>query len=270
MIRPSHRAVAQRQQVWIIFGGEADMAWQRLLRPGFRHCFAALRDDAGWLVMDPLSGCLVLGRVDVPADFDLPAFYRRAGLAPLGPFPAGRARPSLLPGMLPMNCVGLCRALLGAVAPFALTPVGLYRALAAQPNKRKKSLTSGDRLGYQNPINGRIAPGSIPAGESLLPFNRYPSRPGPLTRVLAFFSSPMPRRETPMGSLFKAPKPVRIDPPVPPPQPTLPAVADVVQATASATRNRALRGIQGTIVTSPRGVLEPLPVGLPRKSLLGE
>jgi hypothetical protein len=44
----------------------------------------------------------------------------------------------------------------------------------------------------------------------------------------------------------------------------------VVQATATDTRNRALRGIQGTIVTSPRGVLDPRPVGLPRKSLLGE
>jgi len=264
MIRPSHRAVAQRQQVWIIFGGEADMAWQRLLRPGFRHCFAALRDDAGWLVMDPLSGCLVLGRVDVPADFDLPAFYRRAGLVPLGPFPAGRARPALLPGMLPMNCVGLCRALLGDVAPFALTPNGLYRALKTQPNKRKKSLTSGDRLGYQTFINGRVAPGSIP------PCHHHHTRPGPLTRVLAFFSSPMPRRETPMGSLFKAPKPVRVDPPVPPSQPTLPTTADVVQATATDTRTRALRGIQGTILTSPRGVLDPRPTGLPRKSLLGE
>ena len=270
MIRPSHRAAAQRQQVWIIFGGEADMAWQRLLRPGFRHCFAALRDDAGWLVMDPLSGCLVLGRVDVPADFDLPAFYRRAGLAPLGPFPAGRARPSLLPGLLPMNCVGLCRAVLGHVAPFALTPNGLYRALTAQPIKRKKSLTNAGRLGYQNLINGRVAPGSIPAAESPLPFHSHCTRPGPLTRVLAFFSSPMPRRETPMGSLFKAPKPVRVDPPVPPPQPIPPATADVVQAAATQTRNRALRGIQGTIVTSPRGVLDPLPLGLSRKSLLGE
>ena len=266
MIRPSHRATAQRQQVWIIFGGGADMAWQRLLRPGFRHCFAALHDDSGWLVMDPLAGCLVLGRVDVPADFDLPAFYRRAGLTPLGPFPAGRARPCLLPSMLPMNCVGLCRALLGDAAPFALTPNGLYHALEAQPNKRKKSLTIGAGLGYHNLINGRVAPGSIP----LRHHHHHHTRPGPLTRVLAFFSSPMPRRETPMGSLLKAPKPVRVDPPVPPPQPIAPAAADVVQATASETRNRARRGIQGTIVTSPRGVLDPRPTGLPRKSLLGE
>ena len=73
-----------------------------------------------------------------------------------------------------------------------------------------------------------------------------------------------------MGSLFKAPKPVRVDPPVPPSQPTLPTTADVVQATATDTRTRALRGIQGTILTSPRGVLDPRPTGLPRKSLLGE
>ncbi len=73
-----------------------------------------------------------------------------------------------------------------------------------------------------------------------------------------------------MGSLFKAPKPVRVDPPVPPPQPTPAPPAEVAQASAVDSRSRARRGIQGTIVTSPQGVLGPLPVGLSRKSLLGE
>lgn len=73
-----------------------------------------------------------------------------------------------------------------------------------------------------------------------------------------------------MGSLFKAPKPVRIDPPPPPPQPVLPEPAQVAQDTGAQTRRRALRGIQGTITTSARGVLEAAPIGLTRKSLLGE
>jgi hypothetical protein len=130
--RLAHRRLASEgpgQQVWIAFGGEADQDWLRLLRPGFRHCFAALVDEAGWTVLEPLSGRLVVARLPVPAGFDLPGFYRRAGLAVLGPFAPGLPRARRLPPFEPLSCVALCRALLGPGAPFALTPWGLFRAL---------------------------------------------------------------------------------------------------------------------------------------------
>nr|WP_255575317.1 hypothetical protein [Caldovatus aquaticus] len=118
------------QQVWIAFGGRADQPWLRLLHPGFRHCFAALREaDGSWIVLDPLSGRLVVTRLDLPPGFDLPRAWRRAGFAVLGPFAPGPARPRLLPPLAPFTCVALCRALLGAGAPFALTPRGLFRRL---------------------------------------------------------------------------------------------------------------------------------------------
>jgi hypothetical protein len=87
MTGPAHRRAAQAagQQAFIVFGGQADQPWLRLLRPGFRHCFAALADAAGWTVLDPLTGRLVVARLDLPQGFDLPAFYRRAGLTVLGP-----------------------------------------------------------------------------------------------------------------------------------------------------------------------------------------
>ena len=132
MTRLSHRRVAAGgpgQQVWVIFGGEADQPWLRLLRPGFRHCFTAIGDEAGWTVLEPLSGRLLVARLPVPADFHLPDFYRRAGLAVLGPFAPGEPRAQRLPPLSPLSCVGLCRALLGPDAPFALTPYGLFRAL---------------------------------------------------------------------------------------------------------------------------------------------
>ncbi|MBE9607679.1 hypothetical protein IAI18_22635 [Acetobacteraceae bacterium H6797] len=126
--RPAHGRAAQ--SVFIAFGGRADQAWLRLLSPGFRHCFAALHDPAqGWLVVDPLSGRMVAQVLEVPPDFDLPAFYRRAGLAVLGPFTPGPAQASRLPNLLPLSCVSVCRAILGAGAPFALTPYGLFKAL---------------------------------------------------------------------------------------------------------------------------------------------
>lgn len=128
--RASHRHTAEAgQRVWIVFGGRADQLWLRALHPGFRHCFAAIEDDAGWLVLDPLSRRLLLARLAVPAGFDLPRFYARAGLVPLGPFLPGPARRTLLPHLAPYSCVTLCCQVLGAAFPFALTPRGLFRRL---------------------------------------------------------------------------------------------------------------------------------------------
>jgi hypothetical protein len=136
-VTASHRRASEAagQLLWIAFGGAADQVWLRLLRPGFRHCFAALRDAEGWTVLDPLSGRLVVARLALSPDFDLPGFYERAGLAVLGPFTPSPPR-ALLPSFIPFSCVALCRAMLGATAPFALTPHGLYRRLRS----RKKVL----------------------------------------------------------------------------------------------------------------------------------
>ena len=83
-----------------------------------------------------------------------------------------------------------------------------------------------------------------------------------------------------MGGLFSAPKPKIVAAPEP-----AVAAATASAAAAAATesaaaqaagaearaenRERAARGIAGTVATSSRGVLEQLP-GLSRKSLLGE
>jgi hypothetical protein len=120
------------QRIWIVFGGRADQPWLRLLRPGFRHCFAAIEDEHGWMVADPLSGRLLLGRLALAPGFDLPRRYALAGLVPVGPFVPGPPRRRWLPPILPYSCVVLCRELLGTGAPFALTPRGLFRRLAAR------------------------------------------------------------------------------------------------------------------------------------------
>ncbi len=149
MTRLAHRRLAEGagQNVWIAFGGEADQPWLRLLRPGFRHCFAAIGDEAGWTVLEPLTGRLLVSRLPVPAAFDLPGFYRRAGLSVLGPFAPGLPRARRLPAVEPLSCVGLCRAVLGPGVPFALTPYGLFRALGGVEKKSsiyKKIFLDGD------------------------------------------------------------------------------------------------------------------------------
>lgn len=78
-----------------------------------------------------------------------------------------------------------------------------------------------------------------------------------------------------MGGLFKAPKPVIVQPPA------APALAPAVAAAAATTpdlaasqqriaaQDMAQRGVAGLIATSPLGVLNPAQV-LPRNTLLGE
>ena len=141
MMRPGHRRGVP-QRVFIVFGGGADQVWLRPLRPGFRHCFAALADEAGWTVLDPLTGRLVVSRLGVPTGFDLPGFYRRAGLTVLGPFRPTEPRARCLPPLAPFSCVALCRAVLGGEAPFAITPFGLFRSLNKMAETRKNILTA--------------------------------------------------------------------------------------------------------------------------------
>jgi len=75
-----------------------------------------------------------------------------------------------------------------------------------------------------------------------------------------------------MGGLFRAPKPQVVAAPqptaqqLPPPAPDPGVAAEAARIEA---RNRATRGRAGTIATSERGVLSPLPVAV-RKTLLGE
>jgi hypothetical protein len=76
-----------------------------------------------------------------------------------------------------------------------------------------------------------------------------------------------------MGGLFSAPKPVIVEAPKPEPAPPAAAPAAAAeqagQEARQESRSRVARGRAGTIATSPRGVLEALPM-TGRKSLLGE
>ena len=70
-----------------------------------------------------------------------------------------------------------------------------------------------------------------------------------------------------MGGLFQAPKPrITVQPAEPPPTPEAEASAARVE-----NRDRATRGLPGTIATSARGLLGSMPDFLTtRRSLLGE
>lgn len=75
-----------------------------------------------------------------------------------------------------------------------------------------------------------------------------------------------------MGGLFQAPKPkTTIQPAAPPPAAPAPAPETVASETRVENRERATRGLPGTIATSARGLLGSMPDFLTtRRSLLGE
>ncbi|WP_247883246.1 hypothetical protein [Azospirillum brasilense] len=114
-------------RAWVVFRGEAELWWLRLLKPGFRHCFALLHDGRRWVIVDPLSPFTDVSVLDLPASFDLPGWYRGLGMAVT---PAlvrrGLTRPA---PWGPFTCVEAVKRLLGLHAPGVLTPWQLYRRL---------------------------------------------------------------------------------------------------------------------------------------------
>nr|WP_246513358.1 hypothetical protein [Azospirillum picis] len=99
----------------------------RLLKPGFRHCLALLNDGRRWVAVDPLAGFTEVTVLDLPADFDLPGWYRARGLT-VDAAPPRRPAGSAPWG--PFTCVEAVKRLIGLRAPRVLTPWQLHRHLA--------------------------------------------------------------------------------------------------------------------------------------------
>lgn len=112
----------------VVFADNRTRLVLQLLRPGFRHCFAALWLGGEWVVCDPLKDRIQLALIPRPADFDLAAFYAGQGHRVLVGRTArqpsrGRCVPS------PLTCVAIVKRLLGIRAPTVITPWQLYRHL---------------------------------------------------------------------------------------------------------------------------------------------
>jgi len=112
----------------VVFAGRSGVWWLRWLRPGFRHCFAAVDDGAQWLTIDPLLHRLEVRASGLPSTFDLAAEYRRVNLIVLdiGPPPVPlRCAPFGI-----FSCVETVKRVLGLRARWVFTPWQLHRFLA--------------------------------------------------------------------------------------------------------------------------------------------
>ncbi len=120
-------ATGAAPRAWVIFSDNTDLAWLRLLRPGFRHCFVVLHDGERWIAVDPLAPLLEVTVPPVAAGFDLPGWFAAQGHTVIAaPVRRGLARPAPW-GMF--TCVETCKRVLGLHDRFVVTPWQLFRRL---------------------------------------------------------------------------------------------------------------------------------------------
>jgi hypothetical protein len=129
--RFAHRA-------WVAFTGKTEIAWLRLLRPGFRHCFVVFHDGRRWLHLDPLANYTDLAVHDLPPDFDLTAWLRREAGCRVVPAPIDRSRKTPAP-LAPFTCVEAVKRALGLHDRWIFTPWQLYRRLTFRRKHHGKS-----------------------------------------------------------------------------------------------------------------------------------
>lgn len=118
----------------VVFHGDGFGLAVRLFcghRQGFRHCFAVLETEAGWLRIDAQAHCT---RVDfvAPRGFALAAFYRSVGLIVVKSGTREPSRRRQFPALF--TCVESTKRLLGLQAWWVWTPWQLYRCLLDAPN----------------------------------------------------------------------------------------------------------------------------------------
>lgn len=116
----------------LVFCHDTEIAWLRLLRPGFRHVFVALPVAGGWVTLDPLSTRLEVEFHPLPADTDLAAWFRTRGHSVL-PVLLCPPLPAQWP-LAPFTCVTVAKRVLGIRAPWVQTPWQLYRHLGGDPS----------------------------------------------------------------------------------------------------------------------------------------
>lgn len=109
----------------VVFVDQTECPWLRVLRRGFRHCFAAVSDGSSWIVCDPLKDRMEIRLLRLPADFDLAGFYAGKGYEVLiGQVRRVSCRDRLT--VAPLTCVAVVKRILGLRATCVLTPRQLF------------------------------------------------------------------------------------------------------------------------------------------------
>lgn len=111
----------------VVFSGDADLKWLKILKPGFRHCFTILESCGRWVIYDPLSHQTEITVIEGLSLRELVHGYRKFGFRVI-PWAMLRARPKPAPLGL-FTCVKAVKRVLGIHAPLIITPWNLYNFL---------------------------------------------------------------------------------------------------------------------------------------------
>ena len=124
----SHTNDEISQEAWVVFSGETDIAWLKIFKAGFRHCFVLLNDGQRWMSIDPLSPYTDIQIYHhIESSFDLPDWLKSRGYKiAKSKIDKNHKRPA--PWMA-CTCVESIKRILGIHRRFILTPWQLYRYL---------------------------------------------------------------------------------------------------------------------------------------------
>ena len=113
-------------RAWVVFSGQADLPWLKILKPGFRHCAVLLNDGERWITIDPLSNYTDVTVHHVATAFDLPRWMCGRGHIVV---PAEVSRSETPAPLGLFSCVEAVKRVLGIHDRLILTPWQLYRHL---------------------------------------------------------------------------------------------------------------------------------------------
>lgn len=123
--------------VLVVFSGQADLKWLRILKPGYRHCFVVIENRGRWILYNPLSHRTEIAVLEDVTGTELMKCYREQGL---------RVVPWLLRPVCKKpapwglyTCVEAIKRILGIHAHWIITPWNLYKFLINK-KKLKKNL----------------------------------------------------------------------------------------------------------------------------------
>lgn len=123
-------------RAYVVFTPDADLWWLKILKPGFRHCFALMNDGRYWISIDPMSPHMDITIHTVPADYDLPAWLEAQGHHVVSAL-YNRSSRKPAPWAL-FTCVEVVKRILGIRSMRVITPYQLFKFIHKQNLKQKR------------------------------------------------------------------------------------------------------------------------------------
>lgn len=110
-----------------VFSGQTDFWWQRLMKPGFRHCGVLIEVGGNWIVLEPLAACLEVRVLPGASPSSLIRMLRRRHLVAIETAVVPIVGSVLFPG--PFTCVEAVKRVLGIRTFWVQTPWQLYKKI---------------------------------------------------------------------------------------------------------------------------------------------